>query len=144
MGYNKVIVKTMPQREKQLILITDDDKDFREAVSMQLQAAGFDTIQAKDSKDSVQKAKELQPNLILMDINMPPGPSGIDTALELKEAPETKEIKIVFLSGLENPWPLFSGEKGEVSKEMGMEDYFVKTKDFEELVAKIKKVLNIT
>ncbi len=79
-----------------------------------------------------------------MDVNMPPGLNGIDTALELKETPETKDIKIVFLSGLENPWPLFGGERGDVSREMGMEDYFIKTKDFSELVAKIKKILNVT
>ncbi|MDO8537153.1 MAG: hypothetical protein Q7R94_02820, partial [bacterium] len=77
-------------------------------------------------------------------INMPPGPSGVDVALELKAAPETKNLKIVFLSGFDNPWPAFTGEKSEVSKELGMEDFFVKTKDLSELVTKVKDVLSRT
>ena len=124
-----------------MILLADDDKDFREAVSLNLQAAGFDTAVAKGGNEAIQKAKELQPDLILMDINMPPGPTGIDAALELKKIPETKEIKIVFLSGLDNPWPAMGGEKGEVSREMGMVDFFVKSGDFEDLIKKVKGIL---
>lgn len=133
----------MTKREKPLILIADDEKDFREMVSLHLQAAGFDTVLAKDGNEALAKTKELLPDLVLMDIRMPGGPTGVDAALELKETPETKKIKIIFFSGLDNPWPAMSGEKSDVSKEMGMEDFFNKTDDLNELIKKIKIILKI-
>jgi two-component system alkaline phosphatase synthesis response regulator PhoP len=133
----------MADREKPLILIADDDKDFLEAASLHLRAAGFDTVLARDGNEAVKKTKESQPDLVLMDIRMPGGPSGVEAALGLKEIPETKKIRIVFLSGLDNPWPAMIGEKSEVSKEMGMEDFIVKTGDFGELAEKVKRILGI-
>jgi CheY-like chemotaxis protein len=111
-------------------------------VSAHLQHAGFDTLLAKDGDEAIKKAKESQPDLILMDIRMG-GTSGSDAALELKKFPETKGIKIAFLSGLDNPWPAMSGDKSDISKEMGMEDFIAKTDDMEIVIAKVKKMLKV-
>ncbi|OGY99491.1 MAG: hypothetical protein A2945_01375 [Candidatus Liptonbacteria bacterium RIFCSPLOWO2_01_FULL_52_25] len=128
-------------REKPLILVADDDKDYREAVALKFKNAGFDTVIARDGNEARQKAKETKPDFAILDINMPPGPNGIEVALELKESPETSNSRVIFLSGLEDPWPAFKGSKQEVSKELGMEDFFVKTKDLTDLVTRVQAIV---
>ena len=128
-------------RGKPLILVADDDKDYQEAVALKLKNAGFDIVIARDGNEARQKAKEAKPDFAILDINMPPGPNGIEVALELKGSPETSNIKLIFLSGLEDPWPAFQGSKQEVSKELGMEDFFVKTKDLTELVTRVRAIV---
>src|SRR6185369_13853102 len=67
---------TRPARERPLILVADDDNNFREVVVTKLTASGFDVTPAKSGDEALAKAKEVQPDLALLDINMPPGPSG--------------------------------------------------------------------
>ena len=128
-------------RTKPLILVADDDKDLREVVRTKLEMSGFEIEEAEDGNEALEKAKKLLPDLALLDIKMPGGPSGAEVALRFKEMPETKDIKILFLSGMEDPWPAFAGTKEEVSKELGAIDFFVKSKDFSELVKKIEGIL---
>lgn len=127
-------------REKPLILVVDDDNDFRDATSEVLTAAGFDVVSAASGAEGVRKSDELMPDLILMDIKMP-GVSGVDAALEIKQNPKTKNLKIVFLSGLSNPWPALIGDRAAIAKELGMEDYIDKTEEPARIVEKVKGFL---
>ena len=79
--------------------------------------------------------------MILLDIRMPGGPNGVEVALKLKELAETKNMKVVFLSGVDDPWPAFAGTKQEVSQELGATDFFVKTGDLSDLIEKVRGVL---
>ncbi|OYV74960.1 MAG: hypothetical protein B7Z70_11330, partial [Acidithiobacillus ferrivorans] len=90
--------------EKPLILVVDDENDLREIISTKLTASGFDAVVAYNATEAVDAAKKIHPDLILMDIHMP-GPSGTDAALQIKQDPATKDIKIAFLSNLKDPWP---------------------------------------
>ena len=128
-------------RDKPLLLVADDDNNFREVVSVKLKAAGFDVVAARDGKEALAKAKEFLPDLAILDINMPPGPTGVEVALELKAAAETSKIKLFFLSGLEDPWPAIKGTNSDVSKELGVEDFFLKTKDLNELVKDVQLLI---
>ncbi|MBI5220872.1 MAG: response regulator [Candidatus Liptonbacteria bacterium] len=127
-------------RDKPLILMVDDDEDLRKLVATKLTASGYATDTAPNAKEGVAKAEQIMPDLILMDIHMP-GATGTDAALELKQNPKTKNIRIVFLSSLKDPWPALSGSKGEVSKELGVEDFIDKTEDLDVLVGKVQKLL---
>ena len=80
------------------------------------------------------------PNIILMDIRMP-GDSGTDAALEIKQNPATKDIKIAFLSNLKDPWPTTWSDRDKLAKELGMEDYLDKTGDLNLIIAKVKEML---
>ncbi|MEK7138078.1 MAG: response regulator [Patescibacteria group bacterium] len=128
-------------REKPLILIVDDEENFREIFSAKLGAAGFETAVANGEVEALQKAKELMPDLILMDIFMPPGATGTDVALNIHQSPETRNLKIAFLTNLKDPWPAISGDHQNVSKEMGMEDFLEKTADLDNIAAKVKEIL---
>ena len=127
-------------REKPLILVVDDERDLREIMSLKLIAAGFDSIVAADAKEAVAAAKKAHPDLVLMDIHMPGG-SGTDAALEIKQDPELKDIKIAFLSNLKDPWPQTIAPRDGLAKSIGMEDFIDKTEDLEITVKKVREIL---
>ncbi|MEK7193676.1 MAG: response regulator [Patescibacteria group bacterium] len=128
------------KREKQVILIVDDEENFREIMSAKLNAVGFDAATAANWKEAIKNARELTPDLILMDIHMPDA-TGTDLALAIKQDPATKDIKIAFLTSLKDPWPAMTGDRERVAKELGMEDFLDKTEDLDVTVEKIKAIL---
>lgn len=127
-------------REKPLILVVDDEPDLLEIMTLKLTASGFDTAVASNAKEAVDTARKVHPDLILMDIHMP-GESGTDAALEIKQDPEMKDIKIAFLSNLKDPWPQTSAPRDNLAKAIGMEDFIDKTEDLNITVAKVKEIL---
>ena len=129
-------------RQKPLILIADDEKNFLEIFSTKLQAAGYDTITADDEAEILKKTKEAKPDLVLMDIFMPPGATGTDIALNIKQTEETKNCRIAFLTNLKDPWPALSGDVRKVAKDLGMEDFLQKTEDLDVLVSKVQEILS--
>lgn len=124
-----------------LVLVVDDEDSFREIISARIKAAGLDVAIAKDGDDGIKKADELMPDLILMDVHMPPGPNGTDAALAIKQNEKTRNIPIAFLTSLKEPWPGIAGDNREVSRELGMEDYFDKTTDMEQIGQKAIEIL---
>src|SRR3989338_5470183 len=116
-------------RDKPLILIVDDEANFREIFGLQLKSAGFDVAEADSSKTAVEKAIRISPDLVLMDIHLAEEKTGTDAALEIKQHPKTADTKIAFLTSLKDPWPGIAGENVKVAKEIGMEDYLNKTDD---------------
>jgi CheY-like chemotaxis protein len=127
-------------REKPLILVVDDEHDLLEVMSIKLMSSGFDTVVAYNGKEAVDAAKKIHPDLILMDIQMP-GETGTDAALQIKQNPDTKDIKIAFLSNLQDPWPRTAGDRNNLAKGIGMEDYIDKTQDLNATVAKVREIL---
>jgi CheY-like chemotaxis protein len=127
-------------REKPLILVVDDEADLLEIMSENLRSGGFDPVVAHNAKEAFEAAQKLRPDLILMDIRMP-GETGTDAALSIKQNPDTKDIKIAFLSNLKDPWPTTMIDRGKIAKEIGMEDYIDKTADLNIVVAKVRAIL---
>jgi len=81
------------------ILIVDDEEDFLNTTGPILRNAGYEIIQSSNGKDAAKLAKEHRPDLILLDIHMP-GTSGSRTTDILKNDDSTKDIPIMYLSGL--------------------------------------------
>ncbi len=129
-------------RSKPLILVVDDEENFREIFSAKIGAAGFDVQVAKNEAEAITKSKELMPDLILMDIYMPPGPTGTDIALNIHQNPETNQLKIVFLTNLKEPWPAIQGDHQKISQELGMEDFLEKTGNLDDLIKKVNEILS--
>ena len=127
-------------REKPLILLVDDEQNFLEIISTKLGSSGFEIVVAHNAEEGIAVAQKAKPDLILMDISMP-GESGTDAALALKQNPETKEIKIVFLSNMKDPWPRTTTPRDVLAKELGMEDFIEKSADLDVIAAKVKGIL---
>lgn len=123
-----------------LVLIADDESDFREIVADKLKSAGFWVAEAKDGDETVNKATNLKPDLILLDINMP-RENGTEALIDIKANSQTKDLKILFLSNLKNPWPLIMKDRPEFAKELGAEDFIDKGEDLDMTVERVKRVL---
>lgn len=84
--------------QKPLILVVDDYDDAREMYVEFLQASGFRVAEARDGTQSLQKAQELLPDVVLMDLALP-DIDGWEATRRLKLDPRTRNIPIVALSG---------------------------------------------
>jgi two-component system cell cycle response regulator DivK len=80
-----------------LILIVEDFDDAREMYRDFLEFSGFRVATARDGREAIEKARTLQPDLILMDLSLP-GIDGREATRLLKAAPDTAHLLIVALS----------------------------------------------
>ncbi|MBO5469649.1 MAG: response regulator transcription factor [Lachnospiraceae bacterium] len=117
--------------EKKRILIVDDDENIAELISLYLVKECFDTEIAADGEEALEKFKQYQPQLILLDI-MLPGMDGYDVCREIRKS---SNVPIIMLSA-----------KGEVfdkvlGLKIGADDYMIKPFDSNELVARVQAVL---
>ncbi len=115
------------------ILIADDHTMFRESLKQVINSRKeFIVIgEASDGNEVVELTKELHPDVVIMDINMP-GKSGIDAAKEIKH--KWKEIKIIILTMLESELYIMDALKSEI------EGYLYKDAQISELFLAINKV----
>ena len=119
--------------QAQRILIVDDDPNMLFGVSRTLAKAGFDVSVSSDGGIGILKAQSEQPDLIILDVNMPKM-NGFQVKHILDTSPITKNIPIVFLTALHDKATVLDGLK--IS-----EDYITKPFDPEVLVARIKEVI---
>jgi DNA-binding NarL/FixJ family response regulator len=108
------------------ILIADDHALFRDGLRSLLQAQGHDVIgEAKNGRDAVTLARELKPDLVLMDVQMPELDGIEATRLISAEMPE---MKVVILTASEEESKLFdaikSGAQGYLLKNLEADAFF--------------------
>lgn len=126
--------------EPPLILLVDDDPDFREIFRTKLASAGFRVETAENGQQGVDKAKQLKPALVLMDVKMP-GMDGAQAVLKLREDPEMSGIKVAFLTSLGDPRAEMRDIDQKLSKEFGADHYLKKTDDLDALAGKVRGIL---
>ncbi len=73
------------ESKKPLILIVEDDANQRALYEEEMRDEGYDVATASDGREAIQKASELHPSLVVMDVNMPVM-DGLDTLSRLIEA----------------------------------------------------------
>lgn len=117
------------------ILIIEDEQAIADAMKMGLVESGYEAQVAYDGEEGLNKAKELKPNLILLDLLLPKK-DGMTLLHELREQEETKDIPVMILSQLSDTGKISEGVS------LGVVGYLVKV-DFSlaEVVEKIKSVL---
>lgn len=112
------------------ILIADDEPDILEILQYNLQAEGFEVSTAKNGNEAIDKAKRIQPDLIMLDIMMP-GKTGLEVCNTLRSQPAFKNTLIIFLTAL-------SDEGTEIKGlETGADDYLTKPVSPKVLVSKV-------
>ncbi len=116
------------------ILIVEDNEKNRRLMSDVLRYYGYEIIEAGNGKDGVRMVKELKPDLILMDMQMP-AMNGFLAIETLKNDPETKGIKIIAVTSF-----AMLGDKEKILK-IGADDYIAKPIDTRELPERVKKLL---
>jgi two-component system alkaline phosphatase synthesis response regulator PhoP len=88
----------MDNREKK-ILIADDEPDILEIIQYNLQAEGYTVYTAKDGDEALMRAKQIKPDLIILDIMMPKK-NGVEVCELLRSQPAYKDTLIIFLTAL--------------------------------------------
>jgi CheY-like chemotaxis protein len=81
------------------ILIVDDDDGIRRLIAATLEdVSGYRLSEAADGEQAVRRAREVQPSIVFLDIDMP-RLDGIETCRRLKSEPSTADATIVMLTG---------------------------------------------
>ena len=80
------------------ILVVDDDPGIRKLLTRILSKKGNIVVQAADGFEAGQKTVQVKPDIMIVDIFMPKM-NGFDVCLSMKKNPETKETKIIAISG---------------------------------------------
>jgi two-component system sensor histidine kinase/response regulator len=81
------------------ILIVDNEVEALRVLERMLSIVGYSVIEATNAKDAIIIAKEMHPDLVILDILLP-DMSGGETANILQNDSTTKDIPIIFLAGL--------------------------------------------
>lgn len=120
--------------EKYRILIADDEPDILEFVCYNLTKEGFDVSTASNGLEALQKAKEITPHLILLDIMMPEM-DGVEVCKELRAIPQFENTIIAFLTARSEDYSQIVGF------EVGGDDYITKPIRPRVLVSRINALL---
>lgn len=116
------------------ILVVDDEPAVREMISMTLNLAGFDLIEAADTVEAEGELLREMPDLILLDWQLP-GRSGVEFARELRGQSDTRAIPIIMLTAR-------GAEDDKVRcLNVGADDHITKPFAPRELIARIEAVL---
>ncbi len=125
--------------EKAKILLIDDDIDFVEATKIVLESKPYEVIVAYDGDDGLRKAREENPDLIILDVIMPVK-DGFTTASQLKKDAELSKIPVLILTSFAE-----KGGESSIAVSGGLtletEDYIDKPISPEELLSKVEKHL---
>ncbi|MBN9296760.1 MAG: response regulator transcription factor [Filimonas sp.] len=81
------------------VLIADDEQDILEIIGYNLTKEGYEIYTAKDGDEAIQKAKQINPDLIILDIMMPKK-TGVEVCSTLRALPAFQDTLIIFLTAL--------------------------------------------
>lgn len=120
--------------DKPLILIADDEEDVRELVGLNLRRAGYETAEAADGLQALQKVHALRPDAVVLDVMMP-GRDGLRVCQELRQKESSKDVPIIMLTAKGQTQDRIDG------LERGADDYLSKPFSPKELVLRIQALL---
>lgn len=119
------------------ILIADDEPDILEIVSYNLSKEGYEIYTAKDGNEAIERAKQLHPDLIILDIMMP-RKTGVEVCQILRSQPMFQDTLIIFLTAL-------SDEASQIKGlETGADDYVNKPISPKVLVSRVNALFRRT
>ena len=116
------------------ILLVEDHEELWDFLSRRLRRRGFEVELAHDGQEGVDKARSVEPDVNLLDMNLPVM-DGWTAARMLRGDPATARIPIIALTA-----HAMSGDRGRVL-EAGCDDYHPKPVDFSRLLAQIDAAL---
>jgi two-component system, OmpR family, response regulator len=125
------VTRTAPEAR---LLIVEDEPSILELLSMSLRFAGFDVTTASTGPDALNRAREVQPDLVLLDV-MLPGMDGFEVARTLRK---DALVPVVFLTAKD------ATEDKVQGLTLGGDDYITKPFSLEEVVARVRAVLRRT
>jgi DNA-binding response OmpR family regulator len=123
------------------ILVVDDDPEIREAVSLILDANGYEVVTAEDGIDGLNKLKDEKPDLMILDLLMP-RLDGFGVCKELKDPRWARygRIPVIILSSVREDASKRRYEL-ETGLQLDVDDYVEKPIEHTILLERIGKIL---
>jgi CheY-like chemotaxis protein len=126
------------------ILVIDDDPDLVEVVRLTLETKGYRVFSAASTTEGLEKVKEINPDLIILDVMMKHVTEGFQVALELRnpdpksEYAPYRQIPIMILTAIHDKTPLrFTPDE----KHLPVDDFVEKPLKASVLLQKVEKLL---
>lgn len=116
------------------ILLVDDDQDILEFIGYNLKKEGFELQTATNGKDAIDVAKQMRPDLIILDVMMPEM-DGMETCYQIRQISSIKDTLIVFLTARGEDYSQIAGF------DAGADDYITKPIKPRVLISKISAIL---
>lgn len=116
------------------ILVVEDNPANMKLVVFILQKGGHEALQAMDAEAGLRAAREQQPDLILMDVQLP-GMDGLEATRLLKSAPDTSSIPVIALTAM-----AMRGDEEHV-RAAGCDGYIAKPIDYKALLVQVEAAL---
>ena len=123
------------QAKRKRILVVEDDRLSLILLRQLLTAQGYEILHSSKGWDGINRARNEQPNLIVMDINLP-DISGLDATLLLKEDHQTKNIPIIAVTAF-----VTSGDKANALNS-GCDAYIAKPVNMSNLLGTVETLLS--
>ena len=126
------------------ILIVEDDPDMAEAIRMPLESNGYEVVHASTGEEGLQKVKEVEPDLIILDVMMETTTAGFQVSLQLRSPdPESeyaayRNVPIMMLTAIHTTTSLrFGPDEGYLP----VDDFVEKPIDPDELLEKARTLI---
>ena len=118
----------------QKILSIDDSKTIRLLLARMFRPFQVELREAGNGEEGLAQAKEVRPDLIILDYNMPVM-DGVTMLQHLRSEPELRSIPVIMLTAESNPKVISTVAR------LGVRDYVVKPFQEQALIAKVSKVI---
>ncbi len=116
------------------VLIADDNPQGVELLEAFLAETDYEVTTAADGEETLDKVRQWQPDLILLDIMMPKI-SGFEVCKQVRSNPETSEMAILMITALDQPADI------DRAVEVGADDFLTKPINKTELLLRVKSAL---
>ena len=117
--------------QKQRILVVDDEPSYIDALTISLEAEGYDVITAIDGFEALERFRDSKPDLVLLDL-MLPRISGVDVCRDIRGS---SSVPIIMVTAKSSELDVVVG------LEVGADDYITKPYRIRELVARVRATL---
>jgi len=117
---------------KEKILVIEDDEYSRDALAHLLAAEGYEAQSASDGESGLTKAHEMQPDVIVLDLNLP-GIDGKQVIQMIRNDGPLRDVPILIVTGDED-------RAAQSAVELGADGYLTKPVEFDNLIRAIDKL----
>ncbi|MFA6600178.1 MAG: response regulator [Candidatus Omnitrophota bacterium] len=118
------------------ILVVEDEPEIVTLLELRLKDKGFRVASAEDGAKAMEKVKSEKPDLVIMDVTMPP-PNGFQVCRMIKDDPQLRHIPVILLTCKSTESDKFWG------MESGADAYETKPYNFPALYKKIQELLKL-
>ena len=117
------------------VLVVDDEPYILKILSFKLRLTGMIPFEATSAEEALRIVREENPDVVLLDVSLSPGPSGFDLCRILKENPATMHLPIVMLTARSLP------ADRELGLRLGARSYITKPFSTKVLISEIENAL---